>query len=40
MLLSTRPAARGVFNAEGNGWDKPANINVQVFAHPARQRSR
>lgn len=23
----------GDFNAEGNGWDKPADINVQVFAH-------
>jgi hypothetical protein len=21
------------FNAEGNGWDKPADINVQVIAH-------
>ena len=21
------------YQAEGNGWDKPADINVQVFAH-------
>jgi len=24
---------KGKFNTEGNGWDKSADINVQVFAH-------
>ena len=41
LLFDAAGRAEGVFTPEGNGWDKPANINVQVFAHPAaRQRSR
>ncbi len=35
LLFDAAGRSEGVFNAEGNGWDKPANINVQVFAHPA-----
>jgi hypothetical protein len=35
MMLLFDAAGRfeGTFNAQGNGWDKPADINVQVFAH-------
>jgi hypothetical protein len=35
MLLKFDAAGRaeGTLNAEGNGWDKAADINVQVFAH-------
>ncbi|MGA2722997.1 MAG: hypothetical protein ABSG79_11370 [Bryobacteraceae bacterium] len=36
LLFDAAGRFEDVFNAEGNGWDKPANINVQVFAHPAR----
>ena len=36
LLFDAAGRSEGVFNAEGNGWDKPANINVQVFAHPVR----
>ena len=25
--------SEGALNAEGHGWDKPADINIQVFAH-------
>lgn len=36
-LLKFDAAGRfeGKFSAQGNGWDKPADINVQVFAHRA-----
>jgi len=27
---------QGTFQSQGSGWDKPADINVQVFAHPVR----
>jgi hypothetical protein len=27
------------FSAEGNGWDKPADVNVQVFAHRVNGRT-
>ena len=27
------------FTTEGNGWDKPADINVQVFAHRVNSRT-
>ena len=31
---------REKFQARGNGWDKDADINVQVFAHRVRRESR
>jgi len=33
LLFDAAGRSEGTFNAEGNGWDKPADINVQVFAH-------
>ena len=35
VMLKFDAAGRseGILNAEGNGWDKTADINVQVFAH-------
>ncbi len=35
VMLKFDAAGRseGTLNAEGNAWDKPADINVQVFAH-------
>jgi hypothetical protein len=33
ILFSGSGRAKGSFNAEGHGWDKPADINVQVIAH-------
>lgn len=35
LMLKFDAAGRfvGTLNAEGNGWDKPSDINVQVFAH-------
>ena len=33
LLFNGAGRSRGEFNAEGNGWDKPADINVQIFAH-------
>jgi hypothetical protein len=35
ILFTGAGRAQGDFNAEGNGWDKPADINIQVFAHRA-----
>jgi hypothetical protein len=29
---------QGTFTADGSGWDKSADINVQVFAHPVHSR--
>lgn len=33
QLFDAAGRSEGTFNTEGNGWDKPADINVQVFAH-------
>jgi hypothetical protein len=33
LLFDAAGRSRGTHNAEGNGWDKPADINVQVYAH-------
>ena len=33
LLFDAAGRSEGTFNAEGQGWDKPADINVQVFAH-------
>jgi hypothetical protein len=33
LLFDAAGRSEGTFDAEGNGWDKPADINVQVFAH-------
>jgi len=33
LLFNGAGRAKGQFQAEGNGWDKAADINVQVFAH-------
>jgi len=38
LLFDAGGRHAGVFQAQGNGWDKPADINVQVFAHPVRPR--
>src|SRR5688572_8447336 len=31
LLFNGAGRTKGEFNAEGNGWDKPADINVQIF---------
>jgi hypothetical protein len=33
LLFDAGGRAKGGFSADGNGWDKSADINVQVFAH-------
>jgi hypothetical protein len=33
LLFDGSGKALGSFNAQGNGWDKSSDINVQVFAH-------
>ena len=33
LLFDAAGRSEGTFNGEGNGWDKPSDINVQVFAH-------
>jgi hypothetical protein len=33
LLFDAAGRFEGTFHAEGNGWDKPADVNVQVFAH-------
>jgi hypothetical protein len=33
LLFDAAGRAEGTHNAQGNGWDKPADINVQVIAH-------
>ncbi len=33
LLFDAAGRSEGVHKAEGNGWDKGADINVQVFAH-------
>ncbi len=33
LLFDAAGRFEGTFQSEGNGWDKPADINVQVFAH-------
>jgi hypothetical protein len=33
LLFDAAGRAEGDFKAEGNGWDKTSDINVQVFAH-------
>ena len=45
LLFDAAGRSEGDFDGEGNGWDKPGDINVQVFAHrvdsptaPARVR--
>ena len=38
LLFDAAGRFEGTFNAEGQGWDKPADINVQVFAHRVDSR--
>ena len=38
LLFDAAGRSEGAFNTEGNGWDKPADINVQVFAHRVDSR--
>ena len=38
ILFNGSGRARGSFNAEGNGWDKAADINVEVIAHRVDSR--
>jgi hypothetical protein len=38
LLFDAAGRFEGTFGAEGNGWDKPSDINVQVFAHPVHVR--
>jgi hypothetical protein len=33
LLFDAAGRAEGSFTAEGNGWDKTSDINVQIFAH-------
>jgi hypothetical protein len=33
LLFDAAGRSEGTHHAEGNGWDKPSDINVQVFAH-------
>ena len=33
LLFDAAGRSEGTFNGQGNGWDKPSDINVQVFAH-------
>ena len=33
LLFDASGRSAGTFTAQGNGWDKNSNINVQVFAH-------
>jgi hypothetical protein len=33
LLFDAAGRAQGEHKAEGNGWDKSADINVQVYAH-------
>ncbi|MEO7143173.1 MAG: hypothetical protein ABI165_06670 [Bryobacteraceae bacterium] len=35
LMFDAAGRYEGSFNADGAGWDKPADINVQVFAHRA-----
>jgi hypothetical protein len=37
-LFDAAGHSAGVFNSEGHGWDKPANINVQIYAHRVSQQ--
>ena len=37
LLFNVAGRLEGPHNAEGNGWDKPADINVLVFAHRVDQ---
>jgi hypothetical protein len=39
LLFDAAGRAEDSFSAEGNGWDKPADINVQVFAHRVNGRA-
>ncbi len=36
LLFDAAGRSQGTLNANGSGWDKSADINVQVFAHPVR----
>lgn len=36
LLFDAGGRFEGEFNAQGNGWDKPSDINVQIVAHRAR----
>lgn len=38
LLFDAAGRAEGTFTAQENGWDKPADINVQVFAHRVDDR--
>jgi hypothetical protein len=38
LLFDAAGRSESTFNAEGNGWDKSADINVQVFAHRVDSR--
>jgi hypothetical protein len=38
LLFDAAGRFEGTFDAKDHGWDKPADINVQVFAHPVHGR--
>jgi hypothetical protein len=37
VVFDAAGRSQGPFKAEGNGWDKSADINAQIFAHRLRQ---
>jgi hypothetical protein len=39
LLFDAAGRSEGTHNAQGNGWDKSADINVQIFAHRVDTRS-
>ena len=39
LLFDAGGRFQGNFNSQGSGWDKPADINVQVIAHPVREHT-
>ena len=39
LLFDAGGRYQGTFDTNGSGWDKSADINVQVFAHPVRSAS-
>jgi len=39
LLFDAGGRFQGTFSAQGSGWDKPADLNVQVFAHRVRTRA-
>jgi hypothetical protein len=40
LLFDAAGRAEGAFGADGHGWDKPSDINVQIFAHRVETRGK